>query len=85
MGRLLASFHRYQGMRGRAFLLERYLGQMEVAEVLARPYAGESFSGAEKTNHDFSVLETVFRTERLDWKAALSNVKGVYLIADKTS
>jgi len=84
-GRLLASFHRYQGMRGRAFLLDKYLGQMKVSEVLPQPYVGESFPGFENINHDFSVLETVFRTERPDWKAALSNVKGVYLISDKSN
>ena len=31
------------------------------------------------------MLEAVFRNERADWKAALANVKGVYLIADKSN
>lgn len=85
VGRLIASFHRYQGMRGRAYLLENYLDQFEVTEVLPLAYTGESFCGFEKISHDFSTLEAVFRNERADWKAALENVKGVYLIADKSN
>lgn len=85
VGRLLASFHRYQGMRGRAFRLEPYLDQFTVAEILPHAYTGESFCGFEKIDHDFSMLEAVFRNERADWKAALANVKGVYLIADKSN
>ena len=85
VGRLLATFHRYQGMRGRAFNLERYLDQFRVAEILPNAYTGESFCGFERIDHDFGLLEAVFRNERADWKAALANVKGVYLIADKSN
>jgi len=85
VGRLLASFHRYQGMRGRAFKLESYLNNLTVVEILPQVYSGESFPGFERINHDFSTLEAVFRAERADWKAALENVKGVYLIADKSN
>jgi hypothetical protein len=85
IGRLLASFHRYQGMRGRAFKLESYLDQLIVAEVLPQLYSGESFPGFESIDHDFGFLEAVFRAQRADWKAVLENVKGVYLIADKSN
>ncbi|MGA2434725.1 MAG: GIY-YIG nuclease family protein [Bryobacteraceae bacterium] len=85
VGRLIASFHRYLGMRGRAYLLEKYLDQFEVAELLPDQYTGESFCGFENIAHDFSILEAVFQNERPDWKAALSNVKGVYLISDSSN
>lgn len=85
VGRLLASFHRYQGMRGRAYLLEKYLDQFKVTEILPHAYTGEIFPGFENIDHDFSALEAVFSKERADWKAALENVKGVYLIADKSN
>lgn len=75
VGRLLASFHRYQGMRGRAFKLESYLDSFTIAEVLPQIYSGESFPGFEQICHDFGTLEAIFRTERADWKAALENVK----------
>ena len=85
VGRLMLNFHRYQGMRGRAFYLERYMDQFEVSELLPQPYSGEAFCGYENINHDFTILETVFRNSREDWKAALSNVKGVYVICDKNN
>ena len=71
--------------RGRAFLLEKHLGRMVVTEILQEPYSGEAFPGYEWIDHDFSELLTVFATERPDWKAALQNVKGVYLITDKSN
>lgn len=85
VGRLLASFHRYQGMRGRAFRLEPYLNDFTVAEILPQIYSGEGFPGFERINHDFGTLEAIFRAERADWKAALENVKGIYLISDKSN
>jgi hypothetical protein len=85
VGRLLASFHRYQGLRGRAFNLEAHLNNFMVAEILPQVYSGESFPGFEQINHDFGTLEAVFRSERSDWKAALESVKGVYLIVDKSN
>ena len=85
VGRLVAWFHRYQGMRGRAFKLEFYLSDFTVAEILPEVYSGESFPGFEWINHDFGTLEAVFRAQRADWKASLENVKGVYLIADKSN
>lgn len=85
VGRLIASFHRYQGMRGRAYLLENYLDQFHVSEILPLAYTGESFCGFENIDHGFGTLEAVFRNERADWKAALESVKGVYLVADKSN
>ncbi len=83
VGRLVASFHRYNGMRGRAFKLESYIQQFTVAELLPPVYSGESFPGFERINHDFAALEAVFKMERADWRAALQNVKGVYVISDR--
>ena len=84
-GRLLVSFHKYQGMRGRAFYLEKYLDDLKVSEILPQRYVGESFCGFENINHDFHVLEPIFKNEREDWKSALSSVKGIYLICDKSN
>ncbi|HXN18474.1 MAG TPA: hypothetical protein VN875_09105 [Candidatus Binatus sp.] len=76
-GRLVVSFHRYQGMRGRAFYLDSYLDQFEVVEIFPQPYSGEAFCGSQNINHDFNVLEAIFANQRADWKAALSDTKGV--------
>lgn len=85
VGRLILSFHRYQGMRGRAYYLESYIDQFTVREILPDRYSGETFPGYENVCHDFHVLEPIFKTEKSDWKGALSSVKGVYLISDKSN
>lgn len=81
IGRLKISFKRPS--RGRSLCLEKYYSQMIVAEILKTPFTGTQFCGFENIDHDFSFLETVFKNSRPDWRAALQNVKGVYLITDK--
>ncbi|MBP5449128.1 MAG: GIY-YIG nuclease family protein, partial [Spirochaetales bacterium] len=71
------------GMRGRAYYLENYIKDITVNQIFEYRYTGEIFPGYENINHDYSVLETIFKTEKSDWKTALENVKGVYLITDK--
>lgn len=84
-GRLIVSFYRYQGLRGRAFYLEPYLNDFVVSELLPEIYTGEAFPGFDHINHDFSTLENIIRREKIDWKSALMNVKGVYLVSDKSN
>jgi hypothetical protein len=71
--------------RARSVKLENYYSQMSISEVLREEYTGERFPGYEDLSHDFGTLEVVFRTSRPDWKAALENIKGVYLITDKSN
>ncbi len=85
VGRILCSFHRYQGMRGRGFYLEKHYDNFNVKQVFPEPYSGEIFPGYENVNHPFHMLEPIFQKEKLDWYAALRNVKGVYLISDKSN
>ncbi len=85
IGRLVVDFFRYQGMRGRAYLLESYYKDFVVSEVLKKPYDGINFPGYENINIDFPELETVFKFQKNDWKGALENVKGVYVICDKSN
>lgn len=85
IGRLVLDFYRYQGMRGRAFLLEGYYKDFVVSEILKRPFDGIRFPGYENINIDFPELEIVFKFQKNDWKAALENVKGVYVIVDKSN
>lgn len=85
VGRLIISFHRYQGLRGSHYKLEGYFDQFTVLEILPTRYNGEAFTKLENINHDFYELEPIFTSERNDWKAALGSVKGVYVISDKTN
>ncbi len=50
---------------------------MSISEILREVYIGEQFPGYEAISHDFGTLESVLRTCRPDWKAALENIKGV--------
>ncbi|MFA5904759.1 MAG: GIY-YIG nuclease family protein [Desulfobacula sp.] len=71
--------------RGRAFYLEHHLNTMAVSEMLKQPYSGEVFPGYENINHDFKKLAPIFKNENSDWKAALANIKGVYVITNKSN
>lgn len=84
-GRLVCRFVRYQGLRGRAFLLENHLNAFEVLQLLPQRYDGERFCGYESINHGFSTLRPILMREKADWKAALMAVKGIYLIVDRTN
>lgn len=84
IGRLLIHYPG-PGVRGRAFFLVHHYQYLLVSQILDKPYSGELFCGFESINHDFSTLETVIKTDRHDWKAALSNIKGVYLIVDNSN
>ena len=53
-----------------------------MAQIFEKPFAGEAFCGYDNIEHSFSKLESIVKQNRLDWKAALEQVKGVYLIVD---
>lgn len=82
-GRLILFFKRHRGMRGRAFLLKRYIDELLVNQILETEYTGEVYPGHDKINHDFSALKRIVAIEKSDWKTALSSIKGIYLIFDK--
>lgn len=85
IGRLIIDFTRYQGMRGRAYKLESYFSEFRISQILKRPYDGINFPGYENINIDFPELESIFKFQKNDWKAALESVKGVYVIFDKSN
>lgn len=63
-------------------VMERHYAHFEVQEILREPYSGRNFPGFDDIDLSFEELETLIRNERLDWRAALENIKGVYLITD---
>ncbi len=84
IGRLLIEYHG-PGSRGRAFYLEKHFDGLVLSQIFEKPYTGEAFCGYENIEHSFPVLESIFVQKKPDWKSALENVKGVYLIADKSN
>ena len=83
IGRLEIEFHRYTGMRGRAFYLESYIDDLVVTQILEKSYQGVDFPGYDNVCLDFLTLEMIVNNQKQDWKIALENMKGVYVIVDK--
>ena len=71
----------YRGRTTRANF-ENHFADFEVQEILREPYTGRPFQGYEDIDLSFDELETLVRNNRPDWKAALENAKGIYLITD---
>ena len=84
-GRLVVDFYRYQGMRGRAFYLESYIEEMTVSEIMEKPYGGVDFPGYDNIILPFNMLELLVINQKQDWITALGNVKGIYVICDKSN
>lgn len=83
IGRLKAALKRPG--RAKAVNFENYYDQLVVSEILPEPYTGEAFCGYDGIDIGFSMLESIFAIQRADWKAALENAKGVYLITDTSN
>lgn len=64
---------------------DNHYADFEVSEILKEPYSGEAFPGYDNIDVSFAELEALVRNNRPDWKAALSSVKGVYLISDTST
>lgn len=80
IGRLkLYSPHRGRTTRAK---LEKHYNSFVVREILSEPYSGRQFPGYGNIDLSFGELETLIKNDRLDWKAALENAKGIYLISD---
>jgi len=69
--------------RGRSFILENFYENMKVIEILRESYVSEVFPGYENISIDFPKLKVIYDNQRKDWKTALENVKGIYVICDK--
>lgn len=80
IGRL--KIHRAYRSRARRVNFENHYNEMEVLEILREPYSGRAFPGYEYIDLPLNELATLIENERPDWKSALENVKGVYLITD---
>ncbi len=80
IGRMKISLKRPS--RARAVKFEKHYKDLTVGEILASPYAGEAFCGYDQIDIGFPMLESIIAIQRSDWKAALENAKGVYLITD---
>ncbi len=68
--------------RNRRIKLENYYSDFIVTEILKEQYSGQAFSGYEDIDLTFEQVEVILKNEKPDWRGALQNIKGVYLITD---
>lgn len=80
IGRLV--IHWIKDARSKGRKPEAILDDMTVAELLPEPYIGEDFPGHANINHSYSALDRLWKESKPDWRAALENCHGVYLITD---
>lgn len=71
--------------RARVVKFEQYYEKLVISEILSSPYSGEAFCGYDKIDVTFPMLESVISIQNAGWKAALENIKGVYLITDTSN
>jgi hypothetical protein len=83
IGRLIIRFCRPG--RQSYLKLEKWVGKLEVVEILRKPYTVKEFLGYDNVIIDFDLLKTIIDKEEPSWKTALSSVKGVYIITDKSN
>ena len=54
-----------------------------ISSILDKRVSINDFVGFDNVNIDYETLQTIIRDNIPSWRSALSNVKGIYLIADK--
>lgn len=64
---------------------EKHYDDFKIQEILREPYSGRQFPGYEDIELSFEELEALVKNDRPDWKAALENIKGIYLITDTST
>jgi hypothetical protein len=71
----------YNGRTTRANL-ENHFDTFVVDQILPTSFVGRLFPGFDEVELGFAELEVIFRNNREDWRTALSNTKGIYLLSD---
>lgn len=64
---------------------ETIIDQMEVVEVLKNAVSEQEFPGYANVTVDWCQLQQIISQNNRQWRTALQNQKGIYLITDKQS
>lgn len=80
-GRLVVSYkNTTQQLKRNA---ENVLADMQVVEILKKPYNGIEFKGYNNINLSFQELEVIIKNNVDEWKRKLENVTGIYMLFDR--
>ena len=82
-GRLIVHYHKKE--QHYILTAESYLDKLKVDQILEDLYDNEHFKGYDKVDLSFSELEHIIKTQKKEWKTALENNKGIYLIRDESN
>ena len=83
IGRLIIKFEKT--FRNSYTFLSNHMEKFQLLEILREPYTVAPFPGFENVRVDFTILKSLIIQEEKTWQTALSSVKGIYLITDKTN
>lgn len=84
IGRLIIEY-RGDNNRGTVFTPSYIYSNSKISGIYEYKFKGEPFISYDEINHDFSAMEIIVKNDLSDWKVALSNVFGIYLISDKAT
>jgi hypothetical protein len=83
IGRLIINFEK--DFRQSYLLFEKYIDDLILCEINRQEYKFDPFPGYNNVCINFDLLKEIIDSNESTWKTALSNVKGIYLISDKTN
>ena len=83
IGKLIVYFEK--DFRNSYLLLENNIDSLFIHEIRSDKYYTDPFPGYENVNISFDTLNTIIEIQEPTWYSSLSNVKGVYIITDKTN
>lgn len=83
IGRLVISFGK--DFRASYLKYESHCKDLIVSEIRKQEYKFDPFPGYNNILINFDLLSEIINNNENSWKTALSNVKGIYLISDKTN
>jgi len=83
IGKLVVNFEK--DFRASYILMEKYIDKLYLCEIKKTEYKFEPFLGFSNVNINFDLLKEIINNNESSWQTALSNVKGIYLISDKSN
>ena len=83
IGKLVVKFEK--DFRASYLLLEKHIDNIILCEIKKQEYKFDQFPGFTNVYITFDLLKSIIYSNESTWKSNLSNVKGVYLISDKSN
>jgi len=83
IGKLVIGF--VKDFRNPYLLLKNYFNDLILCEIKKTEYRFDLFPGFSNVHITFDLLKEIINNNESSWQTALSSVKGVYLISDKSN